>query len=114
MHAIATGVALSTVIDCIHPADESGWVRFTPEEVKIMLPHEVFSSVERIQVIAIRRCRERSFGVHTQQAETAIGRTESIVHACRRDGVEAVGLDIKEIIIAVAVANRLTRLSTVE
>ena len=57
-------------------------------------------------MVAARRRRERSFGVHAQQTETASGWTESVVHSRGRDGVEAVRLDIVEVVGPFGISDR--------
>src|SRR5438552_18203202 len=105
MDAVAARVAGRAGAERVHPAVEAGRVGFTAEEVEILLPHKELSRVDRVCTIAVRRGRERSFRVHSQHAEAAIRRIEYVIRPQWRDGIEAVGFDSVEAVLAAAVGD---------
>src|SRR5882672_9428000 len=100
MYAVATRVSRRAVADCVHPTVEAGAVRFAAEEVQILLADKELGRIERIYPATRGRRGKRSFRVDAQQAETAIRRAEGVIHPRRRHGVETVGPDVIEAVVA--------------
>src|SRR6266705_3157478 len=113
MHAIATlirltGIAAPAVVDGIDPTRQAGLFRLAPEKVQILLAHEIFSRVERIRALARVTSGEGSLDAMTKRAEALRLRAETIVRARGHDGIEAVRLDIVEVIVAQGVGDGQT------
>src|SRR6266511_5868220 len=108
-------IVRATLEYLIAPEVEPTFVRFTTEEVEIVLPDIVLGRVQRINEPAARQRRpEGCFRRLAYLAEAPRRGTEGIVRSRRRYGVEAVRLNIVKAIEAIRVSDELAVLRASE
>ena len=105
---------VATLEYLIAPEVEAGFVRFTTEEIEVVLPHEIFRSVQRVRILSSGRRAKGCFRRFPNLAEGTRGRTEGVVNSRRRDGIEAVCLHVFETIEAVRVGDELAVLRALQ
>src|SRR5207237_6022096 len=93
----------SARLDIVYPEAKTRLVRLTVEEVQVLLADEVFGPVQRIQRISIRRSIEPGISVQPKLTEASLRRTEDKISPRRRDRVEAIRIDLVEMVIALSV-----------
>ena len=98
-------VPSAACLDVIDPEIQSCFIRFAIQEVQVLLADKVFGPVQRIQRFSIRRGIEPRIGMQPKLTEASLRRTEDKVRARRRDGIEAIRIDVIEMVITLDVGN---------